>query len=110
MICRSADDLILVDIEHVKISFEARDIFVGKLSDGHRFSLRSFLHLVFALVSVRREVADISHIHDGFERISHDLLKRISEDIPTNISSHIADMRISIHRRTAGIESDEIFF
>lgn len=110
MICRSADDLIFIDIEHVKVSFEAGDIFVGELSDGHRFSLRSLFHLVFALIFIRGEMADIGHIHDGFERISHNLLKRIPENIPTNVGAHISDMWISIHGWSTRIESDKIFF
>ena len=93
-----------LDVQPREVAFEILLIELCDVPGGLALLRRHALHLVFALIRIRGEVADIGDVDDVGEPIALPLQhapQRVGEDI----GAHIADMLVIIDRRPAGIDA-----
>ena len=92
----------LADVEPFQISFKIRLVKSGDIPCGLALCGRRFFHLVVTRVRVTGQMADIGDVDDMGKLIAlirEHTAKRVGKDI----SAHIADMLVIIHRRPAAI-------
>ena len=95
-------DVQLCAVGKERVGVELRD-----LHDRLVFALRALEHLVFALVGVRGQMADVGDVHDALDGIAQPaqiLFKNILHDV----RAQVPDMRIVIHGRPAGVHFDDV--
>ena len=90
-------DVQRLDIGPIGLGIMARDI-----PDGLRLFGRHLLHLVFARIGIVGQMADIRNVNDMGELIAL-IRQHPSQRVGKDIRAHIADMRIIINSRPAGI-------
>ena len=99
----------LADIQRLHIIPIGMGIMFGDLPDIRLFALaclfgRHFFQLVLAFIGIIGQVAHIGNIDDMGELVTLPA-QRPPQNIRKDVSAHIADMRIIIDRRPAGIHA-----
>ena len=64
-------------------------------------------HLVLALVGIACEVTDIGDVHNALDIVA-DIAQVLFENVLHDVGSEVSDVRIVIHRRTAGVHFNYI--
>ena len=83
----------------ISLGIMARDV-----PNGLRFLRRHFFHLVFACIRIVGQMPDIGDVDDMGQLIAL-VGQHAAQRVGKDISAHIADMWVIIHRRSAGIDA-----
>ena len=102
---RGLNDVRALDPELGAVIEEGFCIELRDLHDGLVLALRAFEHLVLAGVPVAGQMSDIRDIHDARHVISG-IAKVFLENILHDVAAEIADMRVMVHSRSAGVHLD----
>ena len=81
-----------------RVCIELRDF-----HDGFILALRTLEHFVFACVSVTGKMSDVGNVHDT-QHIQTGIAQVFFENILHDVGAEVADMRIVVNGRSAGIE------
>ena len=92
----------LTNVQRLDIGPISFGIMSGDIPDRLGFFRRHFLHLVFACVGVVGQMANIGDVDDMGKLISL-VRQHAAQGVGKDISAHIADMRVIIHRRPTRI-------
>ena len=101
------------NVEFCERVFEVGLVELRDLLRGFVFALGAYFHLVFSGIAlgdiVAREMPHIGNVFDmtHFVPGMHELP---TQDIRSDIRFPISDMRVVIHRRSAGVHIDLAFF
>src|SRR3990167_467024 len=85
--------------------FKNVDVFIGDLFWRQPFAFGALLHLVFSLVLVTRQVADVGIVADEFYVVPK-ISKRSSYQVSPNHGAEVANMLNPIDGRTAVIKQN----
>ena len=82
------------------------DVIIGDFPNGLILFAGAFFELVFAIVAIRNEVADVGHVHDAvnFVAIGN---QSTYEQIPINIRGKITDVWRTVDSWSAGVNLDD---
>ena len=92
----------LADVQPFQIGLKIRLVKGGDIPCGLALCCRRFLHLVIARVGVAGQMANIGDVDDMGELIAL-VGEHATQRVGKDISAHIADMLVIIHRRPAAI-------
>ena len=92
----------LADVQPFQIGLKIRLVKGGDIPCGLSLRCRRFLHLVIARVGVAGQMANIGDVDDMGELVAL-VGEHATQRVGKDISAHIADMLVIIHRRPAAI-------
>ena len=101
------NDLWNSNIQLCAVSHESVSIELSNLHNGLVLTLCTLEHLIFTGISIGRQVANVSNVHNTLNIISQ-ILQCLLQDIFHDVSAQIADMRKVVHSRTTGIHLNYI--
>ncbi len=93
------------DIELFAVGKEGVGVELRNLHDRFVFALGTLNHLVFAGVTVTRQVADVGDVHHAVHVVT-DIAEIFFQYVLHNVGTQIADVGKVIHRRAAGVHRD----
>ena len=98
-----------VDVEFFQIFEKDLRIISRDLVGGFFLFLGGFFHLVLAVVRVGEEVPYVRDVHNALDFVAL-LFENAAQKIHEHVRAHIADVRVIINRRPAGIHPHGIAF
>ena len=97
----------LLDVQLAAVVKKSVSVELGNLHDSFMLAAGALEHLVFSLIRVGGQMADVCDVHDalhGIARVAEVFFQHILHDI----AAQIANMRKVIDRRAAGIHFDQL--
>ena len=91
--------------EQLEVAEEGLRVELGDLPDGLALFPRALEHLVFALVGVPGEVADVGDVHDVADG-EPEVLECPPEDVLEQVGAEVADVRVVVHGGPAAVHPD----
>jgi hypothetical protein len=94
----------LPDVERLHVLPIGVGIVLRDIPDGLRLRLRHTLHLVFTIIGIVSEMADVGNVYDMRELEPLEA-ESATKNVGKYIGAHIADVRVVVDCGTAGIDT-----
>ena len=102
MVGSFGDYLRLADIEFFEVVEKILRIILGNLPRRFILFSRRLSHLVFTFVAVAEKMSYVGYVHNTLELVAV-VFEYASENIHKDISPQVADMSVTVYRRSATV-------